>query len=64
MLLKASRRWRGPSTPSTQDRRQDAASYVVERVRQADVVVELDIDQIAELGEVDVPTSIFIRPSK
>ena len=33
-------------------------------MRQADVVVQLDIDQIAELGEVDVAASIFIRPSE
>ena len=39
----ASRRWRGPSTPSTQDRRQDAASHVIQRVRQPDVVVQLHI---------------------
>ena len=31
-------------------------------MRQADVVVQLDIDQVAELRKVDVTTSIFIRP--
>ena len=31
------------STPSTQDRRKDADKHVIQRVRQADVVVELHI---------------------
>ena len=49
---------------AAQDRRKDAASDVVERVRQPDVVVQLDVHQIAELRKVDVATSIFICPSE
>ena len=48
--------------PSTRDRRKDADKHVIQRVRQADVVVQLDIDQVAELRKVDVAAPVLVRP--